>query len=252
MNRQNLIVGGATVLSFATGVVTGYLLCNKRMASKYDKLLAEQIEQTKQFYGRLYKRDEYATPESTYDAMVDEAVEAVRAYKGMPPSKIEDVTEVSEEDGTIDVEYVMSDSELVVVDVQEKNIFDNGIPEQLDVANRSADYPYVVTLEEYMENEQGHEQVTMTYYSGDNVLADERDKHVEDVQGTVGRINLQRFGVGSGDPNVVLIRNEKIGLDFEVLQSTGKYAHEVLGFEEDLKHSDSGHRRGRPRWDDDE
>lgn len=240
MNRQNLILGGATVFSFSIGGVTGYLLCHKRMGAKYDQLLAEQIKESREFYSRLYKKDEYSTPEEAYGALIDEAVVAVRQYQGkedvVVQGKIETITEVSEADGVI----------------EEQNIFNGTSTDQLAIDDRHPDVPYVISMEEYMENEHDHEQVTMTYYEGDNVLSDERDKHVEDVNGCVGRANLMLFGIGSGDPNVVLVRNERLRMDFEVLKSTGKYAHEVLGFDEELKHSDAGRRKSRRRWDDDE
>jgi hypothetical protein len=52
------------------------------------------------------------------------------------------------------------------------------------------------------------------------------------------------FGHGSGDPNVVYIRNEKLQAEYEVLRDPGSYEIEVLGGhveremqEVDLKHS---------------
>ena len=86
-----------------------------------------------------------------------------------------------------------------------------------------------------MENDKEFNQVTLTYFEGDEVLSDERDQTVDDVDGLAGEDNLQRFGHGSGDPNVLYIRNEHISLDMEILRSKGKYTHEVLGF---IEHSD--------------
>jgi hypothetical protein len=70
-------------------------------------------------------------------------------------------------------------------------------------------------------------------------LTDEVDTIVPDVDATVGVENMLRFGHGSGDPNVVYIRNPKLEADFEVTRSAGKYAKEVLGYDdgEHLQHS---------------
>jgi hypothetical protein len=56
---------------------------------------------------------------------------------------------------------------------------------------------------------------------------------IPDVNATVGDGNLDRFGHRSKDPRVVYIRNEKLGIEYEVCKSDGSYAEEVGGF---IKH----------------
>jgi hypothetical protein len=86
-----------------------------------------------------------------------------------------------------------------------------------------------------MESEPGYQQVTITFFEGDDVLSDERDQVIEDIEETVGVENLKQFGHGSKDPKIVYIRNDRLELDFEVVQSQNKYVEEVLGF---VQHSD--------------
>jgi len=45
---------------------------------------------------------------------------------------------------------------------------------------------------------------------------------------------VEKFGHGSGDPNVVYIRNEQYTAEIELCRSPNSYAEEVHGF----KHSD--------------
>jgi hypothetical protein len=71
----------------------------------------------------------------------------------------------------------------------------------------------------------------MTWYSGDNVLVDDKDQPVDNVNKIVGIENLQYFGRWSDQENIVYIRNERLTAMFEVLRSEGKYAIEVLGLD---------------------
>jgi hypothetical protein len=107
--------------------------------------------------------------------------------------------------------------------------------------------PHVIRVEEFQANEFGFSQHTYTYYAGDQVLVDEQDVPVYNHSNVVGDL---LFGYGSGDPNVVYIRNVRGKAEYEILQDHGHYAVEVLGneiesehAEADLKHS--GDRRFR-------
>jgi len=229
MRREHIILGGASALSLAVGSVTGFFVAKKRLESRYSDIAQQEIAEAKQFYGALYKKEEYSTPESAmetlhrhHDTLAKDAVEALRDYQGV--ALIQD--EKSEEVVSV-VTNVFADSG------------DDNFNYEEEVTTRQPDKPYVISQEEFMQNDSSHEQVTVTYYQGDDVLSDERDKPIEDVDATVGELNLQRFGHGSKDHNIVYVRNERIGLDLEVVRSKGKYAQEVLGF---VEHSDR--RRG--------
>jgi hypothetical protein len=101
--------------------------------------------------------------------------------------------------------------------------------------------PYVISWDEFASAVLEYDQDTLTYFEKDDILVDGRDDAVNDVDGTVGLANLERFGDQSKDNNIVYVRNDKLGLDFEIVRSKGSYAKEVLGF---IEHSEP---RGRPR-----
>lgn len=111
-----------------------------------------------------------------------------------------------------------------------------------EVKNRGADLPYVIHKDEFFSNELDSVQSTLSYYAGDNIMADEDDTPVYNYDRVIGPL---RFGHGSGDPNVFYVRNHKRGAEYEILFNTGLYSQEVLGLEiednqrvKDLKHSD--------------
>ncbi|QXO14082.1 hypothetical protein SEA_ALAINAMARIE_58 [Gordonia phage AlainaMarie] len=112
------------------------------------------------------------------------------------------------------------------------NVFDTHGVEPIRVDNeedRASGRPYIISVSEFMDNDFEYQQNTISYYQGDSVLADDSDQPIPDINTIVGERNLQRFGEGSGDPNIVFVRNDSLQVDFEITQSLGTYAGEVLG-----------------------
>lgn len=114
---------------------------------------------------------------------------------------------------------------------------------EAEVSQRSPNEPYVIHRDEYVSDEMGYEQTTVTYYAGDDIMTDINDVPIYN-HATI--IRPLKFGHGSGDPNVVYIRNEHLELEWEVLLHTGRYEIEVLGHQlehryeqETLAHSNS-------------
>lgn len=110
-----------------------------------------------------------------------------------------------------------------------------------EVKGRNAEEPYVLHKDEFYEGEFEYSQVTLTYYKGDNIMADEDDTPVYNFEQVVGDL---KFGHGSGDPKVFYVRNPKLRCEYEVLLHEGLFSVEVLGLEiednaraQDLKHS---------------
>jgi hypothetical protein len=104
-----------------------------------------------------------------------------------------------------------------------------------ELAQRTADRPYIIHQDEYMTNESGYSQVTLTYYAADEIVTgDPNDTVVDNVDGLIGLSNLIHWGHGSDDINVVYIRNPKIEVEYEVCRSPKSYAEEIGG----LEHSD--------------
>lgn len=198
----------------AVGSALGYLIAQKRLSHQFDEILSKEIEEAKNYYKTLYKAEEFQTPESTAKALgvdVEEsnrlrlAVQAMRNYNGLEP----------------------------VGNGKRANIFETVVTsEELgeeEIRNRTEEAAYVISKDEYFQGEKNYVQVSMSYFQSDEVLVDEREQPVDDVDDTVGLNNLQRFGQGSKDPNVVYVRNDALELDFEILKSEGSYSKDVLG-----------------------
>lgn len=244
------LLAGALVLGIGIGALVAYKVTQKLLEAEFDEELAQQIEETRAYYIRATKAEQFGTPESAVQALVpDEVANALTKYQGreekVPYNKPDEIVEAAPVDVEVKVEEV----------VVQKNVFveaENYDPRdwdyRLEIADREAnpDQPYVISFEEFQENPEQNEQVTLTYYEEDDVLTDEREHPIDNVDGTVGDDNLQRFGHGSKDRHVVYVRNEKLGMDFEINRSQGSYQMEVLGTEPVIRHSNRrSNRRSR-------
>ncbi len=110
-----------------------------------------------------------------------------------------------------------------------------------EVKNRTTEAPHIIHKDEFYSNELDLTQTTLSYYAGDNIMADEDDTPVYNYDRVIGPLN---FGHGSGDPNVFYVRNHRRKTEYEILYNTGLFSEEVLGLEiednervKDLKHS---------------
>lgn len=235
-----MVTVATAVVSLASGVAIGLIVGQRRAEKKYADLAAKEIAEARLHYAQLHKKDQFATPEKAAEALLveveatsvvvpEEVVETIQSYGGDPRPQLT-------EDNIFKRDPVPEQS---LVETSGK--FVSPVPRKPG--------PYVITDDEYNDSEVGFNQVTLTYYAGDDVLSDENDSPIFDVEQTVGDA-LSRFGENSGDENTVFVRNTKIDLDFEVVRSPGKYSVEVAGLSDDsLKHSEPM-RRGRRIWDD--
>lgn len=244
---------GAGIALFSSGSIAGYFYAKKKLEAQYEQTLAEELVKAREEYKQQYKSEEFETPAAAAQALgvdmaagqevnrtpeehaFDKAVAAMKSYapeSEMPPS--DEITTfegrpVSNYNGVV-VEQATGE----VLGVVKKNVFDNpdvtiDFAYQQEIAARTPDKPYIISQDEYVENDPGHEQVTITYYEGDNTLADHNDKQVAMVDMTIGWDNL-RFGHRSGDDDIVFVRNEHYKMDMEIERDERRYAEVVAGF----------------------
>lgn len=237
VTRNNpYILGAVAAVGITLGAFGGYHFAKKRMTAHYDHILQQEIDHAKKFYAQLHKADEPTVADAVKNRITPEEREevvqaalALREYQG--------------EEG-VEIEVKGTDVEETEVVVKEENIFlkkddfdyQEALEERLE---NGGEHPYVISHVEFMENDPEHEQESVTYFEGDDIVCDEKDESLEPAY-TVGEDNLTKFGYGSNDNNVVYVRNEKLGIDYEILRSRGKYTREVLGVidDEELSHSD--------------
>ncbi|MFI5344389.1 MAG: hypothetical protein ACHQUC_09240, partial [Chlamydiales bacterium] len=86
------------------------------------------------------------------------------------------------------------------------------------------------------------DKVTLTYYDGDDVLSDVNEKMLSSSEEMIGDA-LLHFGEQSEDPDIVYVRNIKLGCEYEIIRIHNSYETVVLGVKNKGKSQKKGNRK---------
>jgi len=224
--RPWVVPAGVGIISFAAGAVAGYFLHKRKWDYRYIPSEAEGIILPEDGSVQL------EVPFGEQQVRVQtENIPVIILPNPEPeePEEEEYETVVMEDDG----------------EVLHITIFDGPEPDgwdyETEVPLRDEDGVYVIHKDEFMSNLEDNDQSVLTYYEGDGILCDEEDVPIYGHEQMIGPL---LFGKGSGDPNVVYIRNAGIKSEWEIIRDRGFYQVEVMGAQiesqmakDDLKHS---------------
>lgn len=244
------------------GFAAGYLVAKKHLEPKYAALAENEIAEAREHYQKIHKKDQYPTVEDAVRDLIppseQEARDALQSYSGL--HKVAKTVEIVEDEHGIHAKYEkVGIGEKPDLDVVHRNIFVDGEPINDDdwdydaeLEQRTEDRPYIIHEDEFNENEPDFEDVALTYYAGDDILANDKDEIVEDADALIGDRNLRKFGHGSSDKNMLYVRNNTRGLNIEIARSPRSYSIDVLSFEEDDEPPQPVKPRRKNRGEDDE
>jgi hypothetical protein len=189
--NQTIKMAGVAVVSAGVGFMVGYKLLEKRLDASFEERLAAETKDMREVYQNLKKP--YASPEEAVAELILPKVAEAKS------------------NGKTQYHKVAPKEEVVV-----QNVF-------------NTDGPRLITQEEFMTNELGHEQAALTYYEKSDQLCGEADDPIDNEELVVGLQYKTKFGWESSDEHTVHVRNEGLHMDFEVTRSEGSFEEEVLG-----------------------
>lgn len=250
------VIGGATA-----GFVA-WKVAYSRASVKFEELAQEEIASMREHYHEKAVALE-ASQKPQLDEIVREQGYSVEEPESasppmavQPPAKVVEAVEeeIHPSVRTEDISEPEPVAKTAPVERIHRNVFEEAQVEDHwdyheEKKQRSPLRPYVIHVDERVEG--AYDETTFTYYD-DDVLCNENDEVIagEDRDRLVGERNLDKFGHGSNDPQIVYVRNDHLQMDIEVVRSPNTYAEEVHGFDPpEIRHGDR--RRGRPRFDDD-
>lgn len=175
-------------LGAAAGSVATWLL----LKTRYERLIEEDIASVKEYYSRR---------EETAGEPALEAVDPEIGEGDTQAKDLEDLTTIIE--GNKYTKYGDADKEV-----------------------ESVKKPYVISPKQV--GDCGYETISLTYYEGDGVLADDADEPIFDVDDVVGRESFDHFNEYEEDPDIVFVRNDEMKTDYEICRNTDSYS-EVVG-----------------------
>ena len=214
MDKQPVVLVGVMLVSSGVGFLIGYKTAEKRLSDEFEQRLEKETKGMREFY--VATKKPYATPQEAVAELIEETQGDDPKGEQTAYHKIAKQYKPSEK---------KSDT---IVDIPEQPVIVQNI---FSKNERDPEFPYIISQEEYMQNDQDWQQITVTYYRGDGVLTDHREDVIEEIEKTIGLDAINNFGLQSSDPGTVHVCNEKLGLLFEVLLHEGTYTKEVLGLE---------------------
>lgn len=268
MNRKQWIlsIGGAVVSAAVSSGIT-YLVVSKKLGADFDRRLEEELDMnfkiwdedrnaeipddeeypedvvelttSKEFAEEMYTFDEEDPDDQDDDESVeDEGVqEALERARQLQQSKI-------------DMEHLIYGNNYSSPHKKRRHKpLPHGVilnwdeeTQQAETKSRMGQHTYVISADEFFENENDWIQSSLVYYAGDGTLTTENNLPVDEHDHVLGYDFEKFFGHGSGDPRIVHIRNELLEIDYEISMDDSSF---MDSGENELRHS--GLRKFRTR-----
>lgn len=94
--------------------------------------------------------------------------------------------------------------------------------------------PYVIDMEDFSEDHNEFDKLTIYYYEEDGVLVDDNEELITDISSVIGDQALPCFDDPERyDKNVVYVRNERLSIDYEIIKVDSSYQSTIYGGEEE-------------------
>jgi hypothetical protein len=222
------------VLIFGLGCLVGGLSTYKIVKDRFEKQYTEEVLAYREHIRATYFSPTEAMEDSTpAEVVMSETKPAVNDET--PYNKI--ARNYSNIANKQDIESVMRERGLVrdpspqddeAEDDEEDNLEERPIQ---DIT--LGEGVYIIPTQDYVEEYNNNDKLTITYYAGDDVLTDDKDSPIDDVDATIGVGTLNKFGFRSNSPNTVYVRNHRLAIDFEVVRVEDSFRSAVLGYEEE-------------------
>lgn len=123
--------------------------------------------------------------------------------------------------------------------------------EYIQLEAKESKEPYVISFESFQDEFDTHDKITLCYFAGDDTLTGEDEELDPLLYDMVGEDALTSFGEMSEDPDIVYVRNENFGVDYEIIRMNKSYQEAVLGLHaEPVPVPKRPAKRSRPKTED--
>lgn len=188
---------------FLAGVAIGAGSCYIFVKKHYEKIAQEEIDSVKEYYSR--------SKQFTSEEEEEKDIPEIEEFVSEPP-KVEESINYSE--------YAAKR----IGDKLRENIEKGRNEEHMVKYEHPTDedtVPYIID-DKTVGNVSFYARATLLYYMGNDTLVDEEsDEPVDDIQGTIGKDNLEILK--SIPETTIYVRNVGYGIDYEVIKINGDW-----------------------------
>ncbi len=235
-----------TILAFLGGLAAGGSAVYLYLNEKYKQIAQDEIDEYRRQARSKMKAAEdlekaFEVGKEAYEAKKQEIdFTDYTAYSKASEKDILD--DVSKKSGDKDFDIHMADREYPEDGTDEEQdeyleslALNGDISQEMEEARESGKYPYIIERGEYLNGKQWYEKLDYVYYEGDDTLADDKDEPIDNPSEIVGSRFRELFGRDADDPDVLYIRNEQRGADFEIARLTRCYVDDYPKVAKDNK-----------------
>ena len=191
MNKDSIVKG----MIFVAGAAIGSLVTWKMVKTKYEQIAQEEIESVREAFGR--------GNDDTEEPAENEEENIVMAG----PSVSEEIRGIVEKLG-----YTAESNEKEKPNEEKEESKEEEDEEDMDSK------PYVISPDEFGDCE--YITVSLSYYL-DGIVTNEQGKIVANTDELIGEDFADHFGEYEDDS--VFVRNDRLGMDFEILKDYRDY-----------------------------
>lgn len=198
--------------ALAIGLAVGYMVSKKILGARYEATLEAELVETREYYKKLAKREVQKALSETPEMSEDEVQDILHA-----------TTESAQDAAAAMTSYHKG---------MGKSLDEGGVWDKAKkAADKSDPFIYVLDAESYYDPENGYECYSFEYFAGDETLVGEESRVLtdEEIEKTVGKASLEKFGELSENKDAVYIRNTKLKMDIAISRVRGKYHGEPVG-----------------------
>lgn len=233
------------VAIFASGAAVGFLVAKKVYEEYYASLAQEEIDSVKDVFTRYAEKDVKITEEvaknyQEKNGMTEEEYEQAVEDKRLNRS----VVTRSSLDGNMSerakLNYHLAgahtEGDKVVPNEpddedsedEHHNVFTDAAgktEEEMDLTKIDRTLPYIIDSDEFTNEFDHHDKISLYYYRVDDILCEESEEVVEDVEAVIGYDALAALDMQT----TVWVRNEPLCIDYEVISINKSYAEQIHG-----------------------
>ena len=153
----------------------------------------------------------YKVVTDRYEKIIQEEIDSVKEAFSNKNEKPEENEEESDEPTDKEVYASIVKDSGYAIDTDKKE-------------EKQMEKPHVISPSEYGDSD--YAMLSLTYFLDGTVL-NERDKIVSNVTELIGDDYANHFDEYPDDPDTVYVRNDKLGIDFEVLRDYREYSEVI-------------------------
>ena len=182
----------------AVGFAAGWYFSKRRAEKRAD----EEIDSVKQYYMEKHLK-ETKKMEEINDKIEEKIFEVEEGYDATPMTPIPVKTQYN------------------IVGDDEKVLAEKETPEEDEPTK-----PYLITEDEFLNDKNEYDKISLTYYTYDDMLADDCDEMI-DIEETISTDIYNQIPDSEGD---VYVRNPVLETDYEVMKVEASFHERYGGF----------------------